>query len=171
MLLLFLFFCVSVIPQCFTRNIQYTSTKLAGILICRPPEHIKLDFHDSNSLPVALRMGWPLRSPQMWASGRCNSAKISSYILSYLFKILWSIPSLSGTITSHLKSNFHTGQLCLYPNKSASRNRLHLPTSLELMAKALFLTEYLSSKGGDVHWEREREREKCRVIEQRKRVK
>ena len=36
-------------------------------------------YHDSNSFPVALRMGLPLRSPQMWASGRCNSAKISSF--------------------------------------------------------------------------------------------
>ena len=55
MLLLFLFF-VSEIPQFFTRNIQDTSTKLSGI-ICRPPEQIKFDYHDSNSLPVALRMG------------------------------------------------------------------------------------------------------------------
>ena len=46
-----------------------------------PPEQIKFDYHDSNLLPVALRMGWPLRSPQMWASGRCNSAKISSFQL------------------------------------------------------------------------------------------
>ena len=72
-------FFVSVMSQFFTKYIQDTSTKLSGI-ICRPPQQIKFDYHDSNSLPVALRMGWPLRSPQMWASGRCNSAKISSSI-------------------------------------------------------------------------------------------
>ena len=33
----------------FTRNIQDTSTKLSGI-ICRPPEQIKFEYHDSNSL-------------------------------------------------------------------------------------------------------------------------
>ena len=46
----------------------------------RCAEQIKFEYmyHDSNSLPVALGMGCPLRSPQMWASGRCNSAKISS---------------------------------------------------------------------------------------------
>ena len=33
----------------FTRNIQDTSNKLAGI-ICRPPEQIKFEYHDSNSL-------------------------------------------------------------------------------------------------------------------------
>ena len=49
-------FFVSVTPQFFTRNIQDSSTKLSGI-ICRPPEQIKFDYHDSNSLPVALRMG------------------------------------------------------------------------------------------------------------------
>ena len=45
-------------PKCgqfFTRNIQDASTKLSGI-ICRPPQQIKFDYHDSNSLPVALRM-------------------------------------------------------------------------------------------------------------------
>ena len=36
-------------PQFFTRNIQDTSAKLSGI-ICRPPEQIKFEYHDSNSL-------------------------------------------------------------------------------------------------------------------------
>ena len=40
----------------FTRNIQDTFTKLSGI-ICRPPKQIKFEYHDSSSLPVALRMG------------------------------------------------------------------------------------------------------------------
>ena len=42
-------FFLSVTPQFFTRNIQDTSTKLSRI-ICRPPEKIKFEYHDSNSL-------------------------------------------------------------------------------------------------------------------------
>ena len=33
----------------FTRNIQYTSTKLSGI-ICRLPQQIKFEYYNSNSL-------------------------------------------------------------------------------------------------------------------------
>ena len=40
---------LSLIAQFFTRNIQDTSTKLSCI-ICRPPEQIKFEYHDSNSL-------------------------------------------------------------------------------------------------------------------------
>ena len=54
--MLLLVFFVSLILQFFTRNILDTPTKLSG-MICRPPEQIKFDYHDSNSLPVALRMG------------------------------------------------------------------------------------------------------------------
>ena len=39
----------SLTPHFFTINIQDTSTKLSGI-ICRPPEQIKFEYHDSNSL-------------------------------------------------------------------------------------------------------------------------
>ena len=55
-IVLFFCVCVSISPQFFTRNIQDTSTKLSGI-ICRPPQQIKFDYHNSNSLPVALRTG------------------------------------------------------------------------------------------------------------------
>ena len=53
----------------------------------RCAEQIKFEYmyHDFNSLPVALGMGCPLRSPQMWASGRCNSAKISSWFFIRFF--------------------------------------------------------------------------------------
>ena len=40
---------MSLIALFFTRNIQDTSTKLSGI-ICRPPEQIKFEYHDSNSV-------------------------------------------------------------------------------------------------------------------------
>ena len=40
---------LSLIPHIFIRNIQDISTKLSGI-ICRPPEQIKFEYHDSNSL-------------------------------------------------------------------------------------------------------------------------
>ena len=40
---------MSITPHFFTRNIQDTSTKLSGI-ICGPPEQIKFEYHDSNSL-------------------------------------------------------------------------------------------------------------------------
>ena len=43
-----LIFCFS-IPHFFTRNIQYTSTKLSGI-ICRLPQQIKFEYYNSNSL-------------------------------------------------------------------------------------------------------------------------
>ena len=40
---------LSLIAQFFTRNIQDTSTKLSGI-ICSPPEQIKFEYYDSDSL-------------------------------------------------------------------------------------------------------------------------
>ena len=64
---LLLIFFVSISLQCFTRNIQDTSTKLSS-KICRLPEQIKFEYYNSNS-------------------GRCNSAKMSSFFF---------IPSRNG---------------------------------------------------------------------------